>query len=212
MPYRVVTIARAIGAHGEEIGGAVASALGFRHVDDEIIVRAAAKAGASADAVERVEQRKPMLTRMLEALAAAPPPEGFGGWDPTVFEPPTRSAAYQAFITDVIKETANEGNVVIVAHGAGVPLAGTPDVLRVFVTASAAVRAERLAGMAKLDAAKAAAAVRESDKSRADFLHRFYGLREEAPTTYDVVINTDALGIDQAAALIVAAARQTAAK
>jgi cytidylate kinase len=68
-------------------------------------------------------------------------------------------------------------------------------------------RAQRLAAEGKMDERKALSAVRDSDKARADFLHRFYGLRDEPPTTYDVVINTDVLSVDQAVKLITTAVR-----
>jgi uncharacterized protein len=206
MAYRVVTIARTLAAGGEDVGQAVAEKLAFRHVDDEIIVKAAAKAGVSPEDVERAEQRRPLVLRLLDAMATTPTPDALD-WSPGTFAPSPRSSAYHAFITEVIEETAKEGNAVIVAHGAGVPLGGRPDVIRVFVTASPSVRIKRLMDALKIDERKAAAEVRESDKSRADFLQRFYGLKEELPTTYDLVLNTDALSVEQAAGIIVAAAR-----
>ena len=44
MPSRVVCISRTLGAGGEEVGYAVASSLGFRYIDEEIVVRAATQA------------------------------------------------------------------------------------------------------------------------------------------------------------------------
>jgi cytidylate kinase len=205
MAYRVVTIARTLGAGGEDVAHAVAGKLGFRHVDDEIIVKAAAKAGVSPEEVERAEQRRPLVLRLIDAMATTPTPDALD-WAPGTFVPSPRSSAYHAFITEVIEETAQEGDAVIVAHGAGVPLGGRPDVLRVFVTASPARRCRRLIDALNIDERKPAAEVPDSDKSRADFLQRFYGLKDELPTTYDLVVNTDALSVDEAAKIIVAAA------
>jgi cytidylate kinase len=45
---------------------------------------------------------------------------------------------------------------------------------------------------------------------RADYFQRFYGIERELPTHYDLVINTDAWTADEAADIIVAAARRRA--
>ena len=46
------------------------------------------------------------------------------------------------------------------------------------------------------------------DAGRADYLKRFYGISEELPTHYDLVVNTDAVSVEQAAELISLAALQ----
>jgi len=57
-----------------------------------------------------------------------------------------------------------------------------------------------------IDEGDAAKALRDSDAGRADYLKRFYDIREESPTHYDLVLNTDALSIEQAAELVSRAA------
>lgn len=94
----------------------------------------------------------------------------------------------------------------VVSHAASPALAGHDDVLRVFVTASPATRATRMAGTLGLDEAQSARAVRQSDANRADCIKRFYGISSEHPTHYDLVINTHRLSLESAAELIVAAA------
>jgi cytidylate kinase len=48
--------------------------------------------------------------------------------------------------------------------------------------------------------------VKDSDAARRDYLKRFYGVGDESPTHYDLVLNTDKLAVDQAAELISVAA------
>ncbi len=48
--------------------------------------------------------------------------------------------------------------------------------------------------------------MRETDRARADYFKRFYRISHEGPTHYDLVINTDALSIDQVVDVIVSAA------
>ena len=112
-------------------------------------------------------------------------------------------------IRAAIHEVARAGQVVIVAHAASMALAGAEGVLRVLVTASTEVRAKRLAMAEGLVVAAAEAAIAASDLERRDDLKRFYGVKEELPTHYDVVINTDVFTAEQAAAIVVATARVT---
>jgi len=50
--------------------------------------------------------------------------------------------------------------------------------------------------------------VRDSDRQRREFLRRFYEVKEELPTHYDIVVNTDTLTVEQSARLITAAVRR----
>jgi cytidylate kinase len=76
------------------------------------------------------------------------------------------------------------------------------------VTASPDTRAARLVTAKGLKQAQAARAVNNSDAGRADYLKRFYGISEELPTHYDLVVNTDAVSVEQAAGLISLAASE----
>ena len=204
MTCKVVTISRTLGAGGEEIGFAAAMELGFRYADEEIILRSAEKAGVSPQTVAAAEHSPGLIARILEGMARTPPaPEGSGytGW---VGEPPL---GYEELIERVIRETAAEGGVVIVAHAASFPLTGTEGVFRVLITAPHEVRTARLmrdAGMAEKDARKA---IEESDRQRREYFRRFYGVREELPVHYDLVLNTDNLPISAAAELLITAAK-----
>ncbi|MEI6722317.1 MAG: cytidylate kinase family protein, partial [Betaproteobacteria bacterium] len=68
MPYKVITIARTLGAGGEELGTELAKALGMRYMDSEIIVQAAARAGVTVEEVARIEGRKGLIQRILDGF------------------------------------------------------------------------------------------------------------------------------------------------
>jgi len=206
MECTVLTLSRSLGALGEEVARAVASDLGFQYVDDQIITRAAEQAGVSPQTIGEVERTPPLLARILSGLALAPiDPSGLTA--PELMPLPDYSSqAYRELIAQVIRDTAAKGRAVIVAHGASIPLAGLPGLLRVFVTASPEIRAARIAGQAALSPRDATHAIENSDRERHDFFRRFYGLREELPTHYDLVLSTDVLGVDEAAAVVLRAA------
>ena len=83
--------------------------------------------------------------------------------------------------------------------------------LRVLITASTSARVERLCTLKLLDPDQAAAAVRDSDRERELYLRRFYNVREELPTHYDLVVNTDHLTMEQAAQAVLGIARERVA-
>jgi hypothetical protein len=195
----VVCISRALGARGEEVGRLVAERLGFLYVDDEIVTQAAIRGGVDPAGVADEERRKTVVARVLEALAQGSaevwPPGGAG------IGQEVRSEGMRALIRETIEQTAARGDVVIVAHAASHVVSGRP-ALRVLVTASPRTRAQRVGDQDGLDEARAARAVKESDAARRDYLKRFYGVDEELPTHYDLVVNTDVLSVELAAQVI----------
>jgi cytidylate kinase len=108
-------------------------------------------------------------------------------------------------IRAAIREVAEAGRAVIVAHAASITLAGVTGVLRVLITASRETRARRLAAAQGTGVAEAVAAVAASDRERRDYLQRFYNVAHEQATHYDVVINTDVLTREQAVEIALAA-------
>jgi hypothetical protein len=111
-------------------------------------------------------------------------------------------------IQAAIHEVARTGRAVIVAHAASMALTGVEGVLRVLVTASVETRALRLATSQGLSAAEAAAALAASDRERGNYLSRFYQVRNELPTHYDAVINSDVLTPEEAVRVILSVCRR----
>jgi cytidylate kinase len=216
MRYRVVCVSRAIGAGGESIGDEVATRLGFRYFDDEVISLAAQQAGIEAHVVAKAEHHRSLLTRLMDTLARPPMEKRPLNRDGAYYSPRARPAAtlpqeqLRRLIHSAIGEIAGWGDAVIVAHAASIVLAERKDTLRVLVTASEATRRERfrlrLDGKL-LDEQDAARAVAESDRERARYLERFFDLDAEPATLYDLVVNTDTLRLDQAVGAIVGAAQ-----
>jgi cytidylate kinase len=183
----------------------VSNELGFGYVDEEIVQRAAEKVKVPVDLVADSEHRKPLLRRLLGEVASDLAGASMMGG----VAPPARiveaSDDYRDLIQQAIHETAGQGDVVIVAHAASIALAGRDDLLRVLITASPEVRTTRLAAELAVADEKAAALVAQSDRERAHYLKRFYGVGEELPTHYDVVVSTDMLEPEDATRLVLAA-------
>jgi CMP/dCMP kinase len=206
----VVCISATDGAGGPEIGRDVAAELGFRLVNEGIVLQAARDADVEPRVVADAERRKSFVARLLEGLAPGGAAAGasLGAFAPmSAEELATPSGAdLRALIRTAVEETAARGNAVILAHAASLALAEHPQTLRVLVTAGLETRRRRVSQERGLDAAAARTLVSESDKSRAAYLEQFYDVVNESSTHYDLVINTDRLTTGQAVDLIVRAA------
>ena len=206
MSFRVVCISAVDGARGEEVAPAVAQALGYRLVDEEIVRRAAHEADVDISQVAEVEKRRSMAVRLLDSLGSNTSLATFAmaGYVPGQ-EAPVESDL-RGLIRTTIEELAERGDAVIVAHAASMALGDREDVLKVMLTASRAARQRTLAEQRDLDEKAAAKQVDKGDANRADYLKRFYGITHESPADYDLVLNTDRLGPDGAVRLVVQAA------
>lgn len=207
-PVRVVTIARQHGTGGESIAESIAQELGFTLVDYDIIKRAAEQARTSPDVIEGATRHRNFLTRILAVMGEA----GAGSSAPWVTpialqaSPLFTSGDYRALVEQAIRDLAAQGGVVIVGHGAQLVLADRSDVLRVLVSGSVERRADRAraAGMSPDDAEQA---IRKADNERIAYFREFYDAGWLDPSTYDLIMNTDRMRLDDASELVVRAVR-----
>lgn len=201
MARRAICISHATGAEGESVARDVAQRLGLRYVDEEVIAEAAEWADLDPAFVAGAERRKPFVARLLGGIGdqTAPrlQPSGAGRALPS-------DADLRHLITTAVASFVREGSVVIVAHAASFAVAGG-EALRILVTASPTTRAEKLAADRGIDRREAERALQDEDAGRAVYLKRFYGVEQELPTHFDLVVNTDALTAAEAASVIVAA-------
>jgi cytidylate kinase len=226
MGARVISISFSDGSGGEEVAVAVAAALGFPVVSEEILSRAAAEAGVSLEAVADVERRKSFMTKLVGRLvpsAAASDPAFRQSLDaqvtasligvalPLDTEARPSQDELRGKIRSAIDEYMVSGDVVILGHAASHSLSGRAGVLRVFVTGSPEARSARLVAGRLLSPKQAEKLVATGDANRADYLKRFYGIESESHSQYDVVVDTDDLTVDQASQIIVSAAQSRAA-
>ena len=202
MAREVVCISHATGSDGEEVGRLVAERLGFSYVDEEVIARAAQEGGVDEAAIADAERRKPLFAGLLDYLAGGETT----GPEPIAPHDDIQSEALRGLIRDAIREVASRGRVVIVAHAASHAIGADERALRVLVTAPADTRARRISEERGVTGPEGAKLVKTSDAGRVDYLKRFYGVAQEVPTQYDLVVNTETLSPEYAAALIAEAA------
>jgi cytidylate kinase len=198
MPVSAVTVSRYLGAGAEEFSREVANRLGFAYVDEQIITRVAERANVTPELAMQAEQRQSLVDRILSALPAQAIEVGGQAW-----AIPSRRE-FEELIRDVVRETAQRGRVVLVAHGAAHAVGPRPGVLRVLLTGSEEQRTKRMMadGLAPDEARQA---VERSQVERADYLRRFYDVTE-SPDQYDLCINTDQIAPAKAADIAISVA------
>src|SRR5947208_1579976 len=108
----------------------------------------------------------------------------------------------------VIAEAAAHGRIVLVGRGAQAVLAQRPDALHVYVVAAKPWRVKLAVERLGVNPAEAEKAVDETDRQRDQYVRTYYGRHRQDVVNYDLVVNTEKLGIDGAAALVVAEARR----
>ena len=187
----VITISRQMGSGGRMIAEIVAQKLGWRLVGKELITEAARKSGADESKIERVFERRLSLQ------------------DRITFR--ERSEKYIDSIRHVIAGVVEEGNVVILGRGAHVIMQGDPRIFRVHLVADLEVRIARIAEQynlkGKAGRQEARRMVINSDYARTAYHNYLFEAEWNDPLLQDLVINTTALKIEQAADTVLDAYR-----
>ena len=198
MGYRAIALSQVDGAGGELVGRDVAQRLGFGYLNEAIVAQVAKDQGVDTAVVVGAERRKSFLTRVAEmaargAVDMVP--------DPSLYAL-DQTDTLLSLIRDAVRDAAERGSVVLVAHAACYACADRPEVLRVCITAPLSARASRVASALGISEKEAARSLRRSDAGRASYLKRVYGVGGESPADYDIVINTERLAPDAAAGVI----------
>ena len=105
-------------------------------------------------------------------------------------------------VTKTVQAIHKHGDVVIVGRGGQVILKDQPDVLHVRIEAPLTERYKRIHAQTTFSLAGAKDLAIKRDQAAADYLKRYYAVNWADSGLYDLVINTDKIGIEGAAQLI----------
>ncbi len=185
----LVAFSRWAGALGDEVAARVAEWLDYGLFGAETIDRLAADPELSArlEADLDAAQRLAIGERVAKVLARAP--------------------AAPAALVRVVATLGERGMAVVLGRGAA-SILPPARALRVLVVAPEAQRAERLAQAQGIPLDEAVACIASADSARRSALRERFGIAAEDLTHYDLVLNTEALSIEAAAALVVDALRR----
>ena len=178
---------------------------GWTLIDNEFVEQVSRLAGLPKDEVARREERTPGLLERLARTLAVGAPEMFiaTGEHPI----PVDTAEEETVVKTterVIAEAATEGRVILVGRGAQAVLATRPNALHVYVVAAKPFRKQVAIERLGVSPAEADKAILETDARRDEYVKTHYGRDRQDLTQYDLVLNTERLGFQGAADLIVA--------
>ena len=202
----IITVSRMYGSGGSEVAERVAAALGWTLLDNALVDAVAVQLGASRAEVAAHEERVPSLAaRLADALT-------LGSAELLTQVADTTPAFTEGRLLDVtlrvISEAATQGPVVVVGRGAQAMLAERADAVHVFCCATRAALVARAGARLGVDEKRAARTVDETNRHREQYVRRHWDRAWSAPENYHLCVNTELLGVDGAAALVVRVARE----
>lgn len=192
----VITIGRSYGSGGRTVGKLVAEALNIPYYDTELLDQAAASSGLSKEFLESMDEKAVKSGAIYSYTGFSPDRQGH-----------IENIASRAQ-QEIIEKVAAEGSCVIVGRGADQILKETHNLFRVFVTAPVAARVDRVAQREQMTPEESAQKVKKVDKERSTYYNQHSSQEWGVASTYDLCIDTDKLGLQGAADLIIAAIKK----
>ncbi len=103
---------------------------------------------------------------------------------------------------ETILRLAEIGNVIVIGRGANLITAHVETALHVRLVGSLERRIEHLVEYRHLTVPQAAEYARAQDQGRSRYVRKYYSAEIDDPLLYDLVVNTDKVGYDEAGGLI----------
>ncbi len=178
----VITLSREFGSGGETIAGLVAEKTRFLLVNKETITKGLSEQG--------FEKPAPLLETALqdESLAEA-------------------AHRYIEAMHDYIYDLAIRNNLLILGRGGSVLFRDYPPALHVKVIAQFKHRVKRVAKLYDLNTETAVKLVKEQDRDTSRYYRQLFDVNWKNLRAYDLVLNTEKMGLEDAADIIVTAYR-----
>jgi cytidylate kinase len=202
----VITIRGQFGSGTSEIGELIAHKLGIDFVDRKIIADVAERLRTSSQSIADKEMPpSTLLGRIAEAIRGTSYTFDGGYMDMylPMWEIPLDDTNYLSVLQHVIKEMAKGQPIVIQGRGSQFILKDFPDAFHILVVAPLEVRVKSVMEALKIGEKAARDEIKRFDNGSRAFVKRYFHAEVEDPVYYDLVINTNHLGIEAAASIVV---------
>lgn len=193
----IITIGRQYGSAGYEIGKKLASDLGVKLYDKEMLKRAAKETGLCEELFETHDEKP--TNSFLYSLVMDTYSLGFSSG--TYADMPINHKVFLAQF-DTIKKIAEEESCVMVGRCADYALEDYENVINIFIYADLDRRIRRVAREFDISDAKAKDIIVKNDKKRAGYYNYYTNKEWGEAKCYDLCINSAKLGVDGAVELI----------
>ena len=187
----VLTISRQYASGGRQIAQLAAERLGLPFYDKQFVTFCASRS-QMADALFEAPEQSGLPQGARELIAGAP------------YEPPVSDKVYWAQQA-ALQALAAHGPCVILGRGAGAVLKNAVPCLNVFIHAPLCCRTRRAVEDYGDPALHIEAHVAHIDKKRMDYYKFYAGVNGGQLESYDLCLNSEALGLQGTAEVIIAA-------
>lgn len=192
----VITIGREFGSGGGEIGKKLSEALGIEYYDKKILEMASERSGINQKMFENADEKH---NSFLYSLSMA----HYGGLvSPVYLNDIITNDKLFIIQSNIIKEVANKSSCVIVGRCANEILKDHPHILNIYIHADIKERTHRIMELYHLPEKSALTLIKKTDKNRSAYYNFYTNEAWGAAKTYDLCINSLALGIDGTVDLI----------
>ena len=201
----VITIARHFGSGGKTIGKMLSEDLGISYYEHEIIEMASEESGIAEELFNQADEklkRTPLFfgkshSGEYKGKLIAPDSDEFVS-DHNLFN-------YQA---KIIRELADKESCIIVGRCADSVLESYPNVISVFIRANHPERVKRIMERQNISAKEAETLIKKMDKDRSLYYNFFSDKKWGRAESYDLVLNSTALGRERCVDLICSLMKQ----
>ena len=193
----IINIGRQFGGGGLGVAHELGRKLGIPVYDKELITKAAQDSGFSKAIFEESDEKKRFFS--LSSIFA----NRFGDTENYMSD-----RGLFKMQSETIRKIAEQGSAIIVGRCADYILRDMECTLDVFLTSPLEIRAARIAERSGLSLEEAEKLAEEKDKNRAEYYNYYTFTDWGVASTYDLCIDSSALGIEGTADLIIEFARK----
>lgn len=192
----IINVGRQLGSGGRDIGRMLAQEFGATYYDKELLNLAAQESGFSKEFFERNDERKGFLRSFLHL------PYAIGSSSTNFYQNNFSQEGLFKFQSDAIRKAAQEGSCVFLGRCADYVLRDFNDVVNVFITASLDFKIENVAKKQGIGREEAMKLIENGERERANYYNYFTGKQWGHATSYDLCIDSSAIGIAETVRII----------
>ena len=194
----IYTIGRQFGSGGKEIGIKLAEKLGIKCYDRELLELAAKDSGLCQELFENHDEKP--TNSFLYSLVMDTYSLGYSS--SSYMDIPINHKVFLAQF-DSIKKLAEKGSCVIVGRCADYALEDFDNCVSVFIHGDIKNRAERISKLQEISVEKATDLILKTDKRRASYYNYYSNKKWGDSKSYQLCIDSSAIGVDAAVDLII---------
>jgi cytidylate kinase len=200
-----VTISRQYAAGGSQVASLVAAGLGWDVVDNEFLDALAERSGYSREEVADLDERVPSFFERFAQSTTLSFPEYLATTPGALDEPGAEKLA--RISRDLVAELGRRDRMVMVGRAAAAVLARESGAIHVRVVAPREVRIQTAIDRLGVAPGDAESILDDTDRNRDRYHREYYDRDWNDPENYHMVFNTELVGVDRVAELVIAYAR-----